>query len=319
MYHAVQIRYLNFLKHYSYWFEASATGMEDVFAPDINDYLANLKFLLNFKWNSFENIQTPYALAALFLLLYHDFGATLDTKIWNDFKKFKTEPWETHFANVLKENHLNPDSVFHHLAERLFFSGQRVDSTDINKSFPDLKLWPTASVSYSEKISDKFPYFTYREGREIPTNSAGYFSFLILNKGDSVYKRLEFPKDTASDSDFDERNLRLALQKAERSILVYSQLLRSTPIADSSAQKEKRPLFAFPNPWKSGALCFDGLPENETILEIRTSRGSLVRTYSYAGTPFCIEEKSLQEDYAPGLYFFRAGRHGKPKKLLITH
>lgn len=309
LYHAIQLRYLDLHKNPTYWFEASASGIEEILAPDIDDYMSFVPTFFKMQWQSFEAFSTPYSLAPFFLTIYQKFGPTLDTKIWESFQNSPNQPFEKHFYNVISNKNLSPDSVFHSLATQLFFSGSRAKSFEDSSIYKDAPLWETPVIfDNSKEISLKGnPFFTYRKTTEFP-DIKGYISYLYKDKNDSIFSKIQ----TNSFKDYREQFWKL--QNADSVFLIYSRL---QPITLDSSKNTVVKLNAYPNPYRGKTpLCFEGLKENST-LEIRTRKGSLALQKEHNTDFLCISPNEINEKFAPGLYLYRDGQNGKMKKLLI--
>lgn len=313
LYHAVQFRYHDF-DNSNYWFEASASGQEDIGASDVNDYLALISSFTNMTWSSFSSVSNEYSLAAVFLSMYEAFGGTFDTEIWEAFKAGEDLNFEDAFAQVLEAKGLDADSVFQAFAERLFFAGKRSDSRgELDSVYADHELWPSVGVFSSEKaLEEKFPYIAYRRTLEYPeVEVPGRFSYLVKNSGDSLYTKIQVSNEA------DYRANYSTLESADSVVLVFTRLRETETAADTTTSTK---FYAYPNPWRGGtALCFTNIPSGKSVIEIRNRKGNLVHTERYDSSTHCIDEGTLKSKLAPGLYFFRAGRHGKMKKLILTH
>lgn len=313
LYHAVQFRYHSF-DNSNYWFEASASGQEDIGAPDVNDYLTFISSFTNMTWTSFAGISNEYSLAALFLAMYETFGPQFDTKLWEAFKGSDDLAFEEAFAKVVEGNDLDADSVFQAFAERLFFAGTRSSSRgDIDSVYTDHELWPNVGVFSEERaLEEKFPYIAYRRTLAYPEVTVpGRVSYLVKNSGDSVYSKVQ----VASEADY--RAAYATLESADSVVLVFTRLRETASSADTSGSTK---FYAYPNPWRgTGALCFANIPSGKSVIEIRNRKGNLVHTERYDSEAHCIDEATLRAKLAPGLYFFRAGRNGKTKKLILIH
>lgn len=313
LYHAVQFRYHDF-DNSNYWFEASASGQEDIGAPDVNDYLALLSSFTNMTWSSFSGISNEYSLAAVFLAMYETFGATFDTELWEAFKASEDLEFDAAFAQVVEAKGLDADSVFQAFAERLFFAGKRSELRGgLDSVYADHELWPSVGVYSSEKaLEEKFPYIAYRRTLSFPEVSVpGRFSYLVKNSGDSTYSKI------AVSTEADYRANYAKLETADSVVLVFTRLRETAAAADTQTTTK---FYAYPNPWRgTGPLCFTNIPSGKAVIEIRNSKGNLAHAERYDSETHCLDEATLKTKLAPGLYFYRAGRHGKMKKLILTH
>lgn len=310
LYHAIQLRYLNLMQYSTYWFEASASGMEEVTAPDIDDYISFTDHLSNMRWQSFNEISNAYAFAPYFINLYKNFGPTFDTEIWEQFKRNPTGPLEQQINSLLSPKGIDSDSLFHLFAKEYYFSGVNASKAPPKiKPHEDAALWATPNtLSANSTYSTSFPYFTYRYESAYP-EAPGQKTYLLKNKEDSLYSLLPI----GSYKEY--LNQYAKIQNADTVVLVLSRFLQANP--DSTKQQSK-PLLAYPNPYRGNhPLCFTGLSENGGTLEIRNQRGSLVLSQKYNTSNFCFQQNEVKQHFAPGLYFYRNGKKEKPKKLIL--
>lgn len=313
LYHAIQTRYFDFVAYHTFWLEASASAIEEIGAPDVDDYFAYLNPFFGINWDNLDEIEKEYSIAPLFLAMYNSLGKTFDTKIWESYSKAPDEPFENHFATVARSFNKNGDSLFHTFAERLYFSGDRFkqikENEKVEKIHTDQIKWPTVSLSKDSIRTKNHPYFTYQATIEYPQNVAGMVSY-ILKKGNDI-EIIKIKSQAAYRSYYSK------IFSADSSILVYSNLNAESARPDSLNPSK---FYAYPNPWKANTpLCFNGLPNTKNVLEIRTRRGSLVNTFEYNASEFCISESEAKKLLAPGLYYYRAGRSGKTEKLLVVY
>jgi hypothetical protein len=310
LYHAIQLRYLDLLEYPTYWFEASASGIEEITAPDIDDYLTFSNQLASMQWESFSNVSNPYALAPYYLNLYQNFGPTFDTKIWKEYKKNPNATLEKNIASILQTKKINPDSLFHQFAHQYFFSGNRTLFAPKEIQLQnDAALWETPKI-HPEQItipSNSQPYFSYRFSSHYPEFS-GTKSYLLKNKNDYTYAILPIHSHNEYLKNYSK------IQSADSVVLVLSRFL---PTKLESEENIKQKLLVYPNPYKGGVpLCFTGLPSTSGVLEIRNRRGSLIVSKKYEGNQFCFQESEIKQILTPGLYYYRDGRNGKLKKFI---
>ena len=309
LYHAVQLRYLDYTTFHTYWLEASASGTEELFAGEVNDYFTFLPSFFDMNWNSFESISNSYSLSVLFLSMYQLFGNTFDTEIWESFQKAPEKPFEYHYRNVLEKKNLNADSIFHSFAETLLYAGKE-KLPDSKNFYKDISLWPSLHIKNENKeiSTNTFPYLAYRYTKELPEIPNGNVSFFIKGKTDSVFQKIDVYNDSLYRKNYS------FIQYADTGILVYSRL----DYSEEKSQPKKEKFIAYPNPWRGHTpLCFSGLDTTKNTLEIRTRKGSLVLKKNYSRSLFCLEASDVQEKFVPGLYFYRTGKN-KMQKLIIS-
>ena len=321
LYHACQLRYLNMYRNYTIWFEASAVGVEEIGNPDVNDYfgyIANTFKRLGWPLNELDSF--AYGISPLYLYLYSNVEKKFDKEIWTNFSKNPNKTVEVQISNYLKKKKMNADSVFHDFAVRLAFSGDR--STAIDSSmwiYNDEKKWSTinfdeahngTTVYQHDFIPDTSAFLIsyYSGGHPDLTNYKGEASAAIYRKG----KATIIPIKTTNTADSIFGNM----ASADSTVWIFSRLNESDFI---KTQATNNKLKAYPIPWREGSLCFAPLPRDKDFIEIRNRRGAIVMHERYQGTIYCIEEKRVREEMAPGVYWFRAGNSGKAEKFMIIY
>lgn len=310
-FHAIQFRYQNSWE-FPYWLESQASAMEEIGAPDVDDYLQTLDTLFTMNWENFRQATNTqkYSLSAFFIAMHNLLGPSFNTRFLEASSKIDQDSLSQIFAMAASSLGKNPNAVFHEFAKRAFFSGSRFQEKQ--KLSDDQDKWPKMQVHDSEiEIkSNSSPYFTYRYTKDFPGNLQGKITYLVKSAHDSLYRAI----DVNSSSDYQKKYHKIF--NADTSVLVYSYLLENEMPQDSDQVDQK--FMAYPNPWKgANPLCFTGLPSNQGVLEIRTRTGSLASSWNYSFTEFCIDQEEIHSQFAPGLYYYRAGRSGKMQKLLI--
>ena len=314
MYHASQLRYLNMFDYWTFWFEASATGVEELGDPNVNDYFGYIA-------NTFKQIGTPinsladsdtYGMSTLYLFLFNNVEKKFDKEIWNGFLQNHEQSFDIHLANYLSKKKLNADSVFHDYAVRLSFSGNR--SSAIKKTdwiHADEGNWATiryANVSSFEPDTTRFLFSYYAGGHPDFTHYKGDASAAIYRKG----KASIVPIKSTNTAD----SIYSTMSSADSTVWIFSRLGESDFVKTRYANSKLR---AYPTPWREGSLCFTPLPRDKDYVEIRNRRGAIVMQEKYQGTLLCIEENKVREKMVPGVYWFRAGNSGKAEKFMIVY
>lgn len=314
LYHASQLRYLNMFEHMTFWFEASATGVEEFGDPDVNDYFGYIN-------KAFRKIGTPlneindesvYGLSTLYLYFYTNVDKKFDKEIWSGFNKNPEKTADIHFANYLSKKKLDADSVFHDYVVRLSFSGER--SKAVNSKmliYKDEKDWPTinyAKTSVFEPDTSRFSFAYYAGGQPNLANYKGEASAVIYSKG----KATVIPVKTTNTAD----SVYGTMSLVDSTVWIFSRLGESDYV--ETLVKDKK-LKAYPTPWREGSLCFSPLPRDKDYIEVRNRRGAIVMQERYQGTMHCIDEKKVREEMSPGVYWFRAGNSGKAEKFIIIY
>lgn len=311
LYHAVQLRYLNMYKNMTFWFEASATGIEEVAAPDIDDYIAYLSNFFKSSESPIDNDFANYGAGVLFIYLYNHYNKKFDKDIWEYFEKNNYSDFKDNLTKALQKGNVSADSLFHDFATALAFAGERSSMLDSSHWITsDQKSWPNMPIRATEApISlDQFSYKFDSSPDINPENFVGKISVVLYQDQKAEIKKMA---NTAS------------IDSIRSKALMYDSL---TWIFSRFAEEESIPeyvkdstLRVYPMPWREGSLCFTPLPKNKDFIEIRNRRGNLVMRESYTRTTHCIDESTVKSQMAPGLYRFRAGKNGKTKDFLVIY
>ena len=318
-YHALQLTYLNLEVNFSFWFEASATGFEEITNPEIDDYIRYIPELFGNMGYPLSEDTSNYGASTLFLYLYLHVSKDLDRLIWESYSANPTKNFEYQFESALKKFKYDADSIFHDYAVRLSFAGERTKTTNkknwINEDQPK---WPEAPFFNQNSISPNikslaFEFYNIPQNYTSPytvdfTNFIGKASIVVYNDGKaSVYK---ITNNKTLDS------LTTTLAASDSSIWIFTRLGKSENIPISNSNSAPH---AFPVPWRNGPLCFAPLPKDKEFIEIRTRRGDLISQEKYEGTTYCLQEDQVKSMMAPGIYRFRAGNKGKTTSFIVIY
>jgi hypothetical protein len=297
LYHSFQYMYFNMFANgsASFWMETSAVGVEEIGAPEINDYIAYLRNVFFNPGISMENppnIMYIYGYAPLYLFLYSKFGSKFDSYILDSFSKYPKMKFAVHLARLADSLGIDEEELFHEYAKSVFFSGRRTSAQQASafSFWPDQYMWPawgTRSMSNAHSVlpdaTIDFIRVTSRD-RKPSTDSA---KISILDYGDS-------------------------------SVWVLSRLLESeyVPLVP------QKPFVAYPNPWNpkknSPVVRFANLPPNAKGVEIRSANGAFIekihRKSENEEEPLIWEPNKFP---APGILYYRALPNGKNKVLIV--
>ncbi|MDR2554988.1 MAG: hypothetical protein LBC64_06120 [Fibromonadaceae bacterium] len=291
LYHSFQSTQFDFSRYDTFWLEASAAGVEEIGAPEVNDYVEYVNYLPN-PGKAMENLRSgeEYGYATLYLFLSSEFGKKFDSYIW---KYFKNSPKETFAAQLAR--YVNSqggesgdvEDLFHKYATHLFYSGKRAEFSPYDKPFSDdMQEWRTWTIKTNDAPLP-FPVGTFDFFRTY--NDAA-------SKTDSVTKvsKLLFGKDNDS------------------TVWVLSKL--SPPVIPPLKE-----FAAYPNPWRpkrSEKVKFGPLP-NSGGVEIRSANGALLkRIEGKTGDTLTWQPEKLP---APGILYYRTLPYGKNKMLILEH
>lgn len=321
-YHAVQLRYLNVVYDNTlFWFEASATGFEEVTNPGVDDYFAYLPSFFSemgiplYRLSSTSNNKI-YGTSTLFLYLYHKIAKDVDKNIWENYSKSPTQSFETQLGKSLQKYNLDADSVFHDYSVLLSLSGKSSLSIPQKEWINEDQVeWPSARFYMEDEVKPEveslaFEFYRASQNSYTPdfTNFIGKASVITFNDGHATIHKIQNARSIGS--------LASALSSSDSAIWVFSRLGKSEsiPIVTKDA-----PPHAFPVPWREGALCFAPLPRDKKFFEIRNRRGDLVAQQKYEGTSFCLQEDQVKAMMSPGVYRFRVGNKGKTSSFMVIY
>ena len=312
LYHAVQLRYIDFNTFSSFWLEASASGVEEITAPDINDYISHVYPLLNNNGTPLDKTLDDYGAGIFYIYLYNHFRHDFDKLIWESFSKNPTKDFSVQLSKVLASKKMSADSVLQDFATRLAFSGSR--SASVDTSFwigEDQPLWPDiryASAAGAKPSLRPFSYMFY-SGLDLDLDNYVGKASVAQYKGDKV---TIWPVINTATLD----SIRAKAIQNDSLIWILSRFGESGYIPEVVKDSTLR---AFPIPWRCGNLCFTPLLLNKKFIEIRNARGDLVMREKYTHTTHCIDEATVMDKMKPGVYRFRAGASGKTEKFLIVY
>ncbi|MCQ2124562.1 MAG: hypothetical protein MJZ25_10295 [Fibrobacter sp.] len=320
LYHSVQLRYVE-LNHYNlFWFEASASGMEELAAPDIDDYYSYLPNMFSLMGSALDGMLEHYGVGIFFLYLYNHLDKQSDKIIWENFGKQPDQNFRHHLNELGKKKKISVDSLFHDFSKRLAFAGKKSQFLDSKKWITsDQYLWPDFNYIAPRKSNDdfipnatEFAYEFYINGHPNLEEFKGKAS-IVLFKNDKVEIQ-----DISSIEHLESAYMGASANPSVDSVgWIFSNLTSANymPLGET----KDYPLHAYPTPWRSGNLCFTPLPENSNFIEIRNRRGDLIFKESYYSRTHCIDETTVRNLMVPGVYRFRAGNSGKLKDFLIIY
>jgi len=315
-YHAIQLTYISYYINATFWFEASATGFEEITNPDIDDYFRYIPSLHESMGTPLSSKFKNYGASTLLIYLYKKVSSSLDKSIWENYSKNPNKNFEYQIQNALKELKLDADSIFHDYSIRLSFSGNRTSA--IPETYwinDDQSQWANARFRTNQEMKPDLKSLAY-EFYRIPYKTTspnlmdyvGKASVVIYRDGEATIYNIKNTQTLDS--------LSSILISSDSSTWIFSRFgdSENIPIVNNDAAPH-----AFPVPWKRGALCFAPLPKDKKFIEIRNRRGDLVSQEEYEGTTFCMDEDKVKSMMAPGIYRFRVGNKGKTTSFIIVY
>lgn len=315
LYHACQLRYMDMNLYWTFWFEASATGVEKITNPDITDYIGYLPraYLLQNMDLNIANNREAYGLSVLYLYLYNHIKKDFDHYIWEGFKKDPEKNFDKQLQAQLKSTKKDADSVFHDFATKLTFAGSRSKAIPSKEWIDEHeKMWPDLNMEKSEKFYANLPTFSFKYywgGYPDMNKFKGKASAAVFKDGKAEI--IPVPITNKADQVYS------SAKSADSIIWIFSRFAEDEYIKTVPVNPTLR---AYPTPWRGeGSLCFTPLPRDKKFIEIRNRRGAIVLHADYEGTTLCIDESEIRGKMAPGVYWFRAGNDGKMEKFLIAY
>ena len=317
MYHAIQFRYSEKMPQYNFWFEASASGIEEIVAPDVDDYFSHLSKLANNVGLPYKNLDKPYGAGIFFLYLHNHVSPKTNRLIWENFEKAPNKTFQYQLTQAAKEQGLSADSLFHDFAIKLSFTGNRatlVDSTFWIAS--DQPQWPmfqtkSASGTFEATALDYTAYYYYANGSPDISKFVGTASAIAIKP--KAYSIRFLPSTNSIDS---ARTEFLRETSVDSILWVFSRFSEEDVIPTFFKDSTLR---AYPTPWRHGALCFTLLPQNKNHIEIRNRRGNLIQRIKYNSYTHCLDESEVKSLMVPGVYRFRVGNSGKLKDFIVVY
>ena len=290
LYHAFQSTYFNWQKYNTFWLEASAVGVEEIGAPDVDDYINYLSSNFKNPGKSMEGTEhgnlEEYGWAALYLFLSSQIDLRFDSAIWSYFSKYPKDNFAmqlSRLADSLQKKQgfeKNAEDLFHEYAKQVFYSGSRAKFSQ-EHFWVDMPNWPDWKVN-----------------TRIPS---------VLQAGTIDFIRTTDEPNTA----FVAR--KSYMQDGDYPVWVLSRLLEKEYVAPEAPAKE---IVAYPNPWnprdpKALEIHFKYLPKESKGIEIRSANGALIARVDSLWKP--------EKMPAPGILYYRSLPYGKNKVLIVQY
>jgi len=300
LYHSFQMTQYNFSAYYpdhTFWMEASATGVEEIGAPEVNDYVDYLD--ISNPGKSMESLKSgeEYGYATLYLFLSSELGKKFDSYIWDYFSKFPKETFAVQLARYVslqREEGEDVEDLFHKYATHLFYSGSRATS------------WPYPYQPFSDDMQN---WPNWRINTRTPSYlPAGTFDFVRT------------PNGAAPSTDSITRISSLKFGNNNDSIWVLSRLLADNFVLPPIVPPKE--FAAYPNPWRPKRfekVKFGPLPKDKKGVEIRSANGTLLKRLDRETEDKDTLTWQPEKLPAPGILYYRTLPYGKNKMLILEH
>jgi len=299
LYHAFQFTYYDWMRYSTFWMEASATGVEEISTPNLDDYInylyepSSIFYNLGVSMESEGGDSFEYSWATLYLFLYSKLGSRFDSAIWDYFSnpKYSKDDFGMQLARLADSLNKNVEDLFHEYAKRIFYSGTRAKSSPYKLFWEDMPNWPNWRLNTeAEAPSDLQP---------------GTFDFI----------RAENEPNTTSVA------RKSYIKDGKNTVWIMSRLLEKEYVAPAP-EDSARETVAYPNPWnprnpKTPAIHFKNLSKDSKGIEIRSSNGALLtRIESKEGNSLSWKPEIKP---APGILYYRTLPYGKNKVLIVQY
>lgn len=322
-YHSVQFAYTPD-PDFHVWYETGAVGMEERFAPEVDDYLQYMSgFLGNlssvsmfdypaFSWNS------QYGNGVFHLFLARELGNDFDVAVWRRLEANGNNLRDA-LSRVIASRGETVASVYSRFAAQLAFSG-----TEARPPFPlfspDIPFWP----ALPRRNVDLRSQAVYQTGPQPPmsilalriSGADGLDRKLLVDDTGmtpviaalgSDTSRVEFPREDVID-------LGLPDQPGRENLVMLANASLEEP-----AQAEIRELisvvserlFAYPNPCirsVSGRRILFSRPARSAAIGIFGESGGLVRSLEFSADSTLWKwnlRDTRNRPVPPGLYYYR--------------
>ncbi|MCL2207454.1 MAG: hypothetical protein FWB90_05075 [Fibromonadales bacterium] len=290
LYHSFQIYQVKSLTNNNiFWAEASATGVEEVAVPEVNDYIGYISpsFV-----ETIVDSEAGYGWAMLYLFLSYEFGLGFDSFIWRSFSERPREKFSEHLSRYAYSLGKNAEDLFHRYASYLLYSGKKAeflpDSLPPTPLLSDLSRWPERKI------------------RQIPIGVLPEASFYFLERTSENWPKTDSATRISP------------AEYGDASVWVLSRLLKK----EWFPPPELKEFAAYPNPWdpkRNSEIKFSPLPEKSTGIEIRSANGVLLGRIKGKPGDELIWKQDSKKLPTPGILYYRTLPHGKNKVLIVEY
>ncbi len=291
LYHGFQMMQLNISENRTFWLEASAAGVEEIGAPEVNDYINYLPSVFYYPGTSMENNSNgDYGYAVLYLFLFSELNPRFDSAIWSFFSRYPKEKFSAQLTRLVDslsrtgKIDISSEELFHKYASQVFYSGKRAEFSPNQLYWKDMTEWPEWRINPKAPLS--LPAgaidFITKSGDDEPPNVGPLVKISPLDYGNS-------------------------------SVWVLSRLLE-----DNSTVLAKGVFAAYPNPWNPKLhpkLHFQNT--DSAGVEIRSANGALLKRLNKNSKDSQVWQP--EKTPAPGILYYRTLPYGKNKVLIVEY
>lgn len=334
-YHAVQFTYLPRVDAYHAWYEISATGMEERYAGEVNDYLQYLPCVLfnHERLPLLSNSQGSCSHAPVYgqgifhQYLGHALDSLFDVRVWDRLSR-NGDQLRDGLESAFSFYGTSMASLYPDYARQLLFAGDRFAAPDTLFS-ADMPRWPGITLDSIDLSGDSpnrmlsLPSLTFTvlkvkwgplaEPRILQAKVAKGISRIHADASSSVVEHLA--------------ETRFVLGAPKAGFAEYYIVLPNPSFTDNATVEIKDSddvFYAYPNPVRTAfpSTLYFSQARGMTFpsrIEIFGENGRLVRSLEFADAnqSFAWDLKDAQNRFVkPGLYYYRVA--GEDLKVLAV-
>ena len=332
-YHAIQFAYVEQLPNSPhFWYESSATGMEERLAPDVNDYLQYLPTI--YEDHAFKGMfEAKESLGRYGFGVFHQFlTASLDPQfdviLWQRLRNNSNNLTEA-FEFTLDQYGRSMDEIYPAFAKQLVFAADSFKAP-VPKFSQDASLWPTLSPG---RINQQIPQ---NQTFDLPPLAFEWLelfgdpgeSLIQVSSNDAIKLELFFAnRDSINAVPFQPGNGILPAPRENfQQLLLVSNTSYTSSLSfsiESATTARDTGTFAYPNPVRLDAnaslLRFTKSEQPIVSVSIYDAIGNIVRKLNFlAQEPtWTWDLRDMNDNPMPsGVYYYQAD-HQRLQSLIL--
>ena len=330
LYHSYQLHYDDF-KDYHFWFEASATAMEDYLFSHNNDYMVWLPNFFQGTNKSFESYSYSFSIFTRYII--DRFGGGIEKKLWENFSNDSLSATDNLKNTLVDEYNVVWADFYSDFIAILLNSGSNYvdyDSAIIKEDqphWPDFKSKAVVgdTLTNYELSRDGFLIFDIRdlveENRLVLDleDTTGMNIYMVELADSAILKKRVETDSVYTFVDFkDQEHLVIYNEGNEQNLKVYSDF-KTVEILSEEIKN------IYPNPYSISSptgMCFhyDLFNDNE-VIQIFNSNFVVVETLNKANeinNEICWFGRNRNgEKIKPGVYFYKTKLSGQKGKIIV--
>ena len=330
LYHSYQFHYDD-LKNFHFWFEASATAMEDYLFPHNNDYTIWLPNFFQGTNKSFENYSYSFSIFTRYII--DRFGGGVEKRLWENFSNDSLSATDNLKNTLTNEYNVVWDDFYSDFIAILLNSGSNYvdyDSAIIKEdqpNWPDFKSKAVVgdTLTTYELSRDGFLIFDIRDLAEenrlvLDLDDTVGMNIYMVELADSAILKKRVKTDSIyTVADFkNQEHLVIYNEGIEQNLKVYSDF----SVTDLLSEEIKN---IYPNPYSlksTEGLCFHYELLNDKE-EVRIFNSNLVVVTTLTkedeiNDRICWSGRNRNgEKIKPGVYFYKTKLSGQKGKIIV--